>query len=343
MTYLSVLGGFLLLALCGDLLVRGAVGLATRLGISALTIALTVVALGTSAPELFVSVDAALEGAPDLAIGNVVGSNIANILLVLGLPALLHPVSCRGRALGANTAIMIGVSLLLTALCFLGQLERGQGLLLLVLLGVYFAWSRFDLRTHRLEARLRAAEARALAADVKETGALVEHAVEDVIEEDVPSKAMSSLVVAIFILIGCAGLPLGAHLVVAGGAEIARAFGLSEAAIGLTLVAVGTSLPELATSLMAAWRREDDVAIGNVVGSNIVNILAILGLSSLMAPLPVAPNFLRVDLWVMLLAAFAVLPMVMRRGTITRWTGALFVLAYAIYVYTLLERGGAAA
>lgn len=341
MMYLSVLGGFVLLMLCGDLLVRGAVALAARFGVPSLVIALTIVAVGTSMPELVISADAALQGSPDIALGNVVGSNIANILLVLGLPALIYPMSCADGSLKRNTMIMLGASVLLIALCLLGPLNRGEGLLLLVLLGIYIAWSLLEVQTHRLEARARAAEARALALEVKETGKAMEAAVEQVIVRDVPTVTMSWLVIAALILVGCAGLPVGAHLVVAGGTAIARAFSVPEATIALSLVAIGTSLPELSTSLMAAWRKEHDIAIGNVIGSNIVNILGILGVSSLIAPLPVAATFLHVDLWVMLLAAFAIVPTVMARGSITWWKGAAFVLAYAIYIVSILHRGSA--
>ena len=339
MIYLELLGGFVLLVLCGDLLVRGAVGLAARFHVSPLVIALTVVALGTSMPELVISADATLQGSPDIAIGNVVGSNIANILLVLGLPALIYPISCGGRALVSNTWIMVGASVMLIALAFFGEFNRGEGLLLLVMLGIYLAWSQVDARAHRLAARAAAAEARALALEMKEAGKAVEQAVEEAIDRDVPSTAMSSIVIGAFILVGCAGLPLGAHLVVAGGTGIARAFAVPEAVIALSLIAVGTSLPELATSLMAAWRREHDVAIGNVVGSNIINILAVLGVSAMISPLSIAPNFLRADLWVMLLAALALTPVVIARSSITRWMGAAFVLAYAIYLFSILQRG----
>lgn len=342
MMYLSVLGGFVLLVLSGDLLVRGAVGLASRFGTSPLVIAVTVVALGTSMPELVISADAALQGSPEIALGNVIGSNIANILLVLGLPALISPLSCSDGSLKGSVLIMLGASAALTALCFLGPIGRGEGLLLLVLCGAYVAWSLLEVRTHRLEARALAAEARALALEVKEPGKAVEQAVEHAIVKNVPTAATSWAVIAAFTLIGFVGLPLGAHLVVSGGTAIARAFAVPEATIALTLVAVGTSLPELTTSLMAAWRKEHDVAIGNVIGSNIINILAILGVSSLIAPLPVAANFLHVDLWAMLLAAFAIVPTVMSRARITWWKGAMFVLAYAIYMVSIFQRGSEA-
>lgn len=339
MTYLSFAGGLVLLMLGGDLLVRGAAGLAARAGVSPLVIALTVVALGTSMPELVISVEAALRGSPDIALGNVVGSNIANILLVLGLPALIHPIACGGQSLGFNTWLMLGASLLLIVLCFLGPLTQGEGLLLVVLLAAYLAWSAREARRHRIEARERASAAAALVREVGETRRLIEHAVEEIVEKDVTPAAMSRLVIGVFIVVGCIGLPIGAHLVVVGGTGIARAFGVPEAAIALSLIAVGTSLPELSTSLMAAWRRQHDLAIGNVVGSNIINILAILGVTSLIAPLPVAANFLHFDLWVMLLAALAIVPTVRARGSITRGKGAIFVLFYAVYLFTVFHYG----
>lgn len=337
MTYLSLAAGLLLLLLCGDLLVRGAAGLAARAGVSPLVIALTVVALGTSMPELVISVDAALRGSPDIALGNVVGSNIANILLVLGVPALVYPIACRSQALGLNTGFMLAASGLLIALCFLGPLTRGEGLLLVALLAAYLAWSAWTARRYRIDAREQTAKAEALVRDVKETGRLVEHAVEDIVEKDVKPAVMSRLVIGVFILVGCIGLPVGAHLVVEGGSELARIFGVPDAVIALSLIAAGTSLPELSTSLMAAWRRQYDLAIGNVVGSNIINILAILGVTSLIAPLPVAANFLHFDLWVMLLAALAIVPTVVARGSITRTRGAIFVLSYAIYLFAIFQ------
>lgn len=316
MMYLSLAAGLVILLLCGDLLVRGAAGLAERAGLSPLIIALTVVALGTSMPELFISVSAAYHGAPDIALGNVVGSNIANILLVLGLPAILYPIACSHHALRLNTSFMLAASGLLIVFCFLGPLASLQGQLLLVALAAYLIWSARDARRHPADAIVQTAE----------TITMVEH--------------MPRATIAGFILVGCIGLPLGANLVVEGGTLMARSFGVSDAVIALTLIAVGTSLPELATSLMAAIRKRHDVAIGNVIGSNIINILAILGVTALIMPLPVAPNFLRLDLWVMLLAAFAIVPTVLARGTITRVMGALFVAAYVAYVYAIFHNAG---
>lgn len=316
MMYASLAAGLVVLLLCGDLLVRGAAGLAERAGLSPLVIALTVVALGTSMPELVVSVSAALQGSPDIALGNVVGSNIANILLVLGVPAMLYPIACSHHALRLNTAFMLAASGMLIVFCLVGPLTRGEGQLLLVALAGYLVWSARDAKRHPADA----------IEQTTETITKVEH--------------MPRLTIAGFILVGCIGLPIGAHLVVEGGTTMARSFGVSDAVIALTLIAVGTSLPELATSLMAAIRKRHDVAIGNVIGSNIINILAILGVTSLIMPLPVAPNFLRLDLWVMLLAAFAIVPTVLARGSITRTKGAVFVAAYIAYVYAIFHNAG---
>tara|TARA_R110000868_G_scaffold163559_2_gene395804 strand:- start:5727 stop:6683 length:957 start_codon:yes stop_codon:yes gene_type:complete len=314
--YFSLAAGLLVLTLCGDLLVRGAAGLAERAGLSPLIIALTVVSLGTSMPELFISVSAALRGSPDIALGNVVGSNIANILLVLGIPAMLYPIACSHHALRLNTGFMLAASGLLIVFCLVGPLTRGEGEFLLVALVAYLAWSAWDAKRYPADAIVQTAE----------TITLVKH--------------MPRATIAGFILVGCIGLPVGAHFVVEGGTLMARSFGVSEAVIALTLIAVGTSLPELATSLMAAIRRKHDVAIGNVIGSNIINILAILGVTSLIMPLPVAPNFLQLDLWVMLLAAFAIVPTVIARGTISRSMGAFFVVAYIAYVYAIFQNAG---
>ncbi len=314
--YLSLAAGLLVLTLAGDLLVRGAAGLAERAGLSPLIIALTVVSIGTSMPELFISVSAALQGSPDIALGNVVGSNIANILLVLGLPAILYPIACSHRALRLNTGFMIAASGLLIVFCFMGPLTRGVGEILLVALVAYLAWSTWDARRHPFSA------------------------IEQTAESITKIEHMPRLTIAAFVLVGCIGLPIGAHLVVEGGTLMARSFGVSDAVIALTLIAVGTSLPELATSLMAAIRKHHDVAIGNVIGSNIINILAILGVTSLIMPLPVAPNFLRLDLWVMLLVALAIVPTIISRGTITRVRGAVFVTAYVAYVYAIFHNAG---
>ena len=339
MIYLTLILGFGLLMLCGDLLVRGSVGMAARFGVAPLIIALTIVAVGTSLPELFISADATLQGAPGLALGNIIGSNISNILLVLGLPALIYPIACSGLNLPANAWVMLASSFMLTVLCFLGPIARGEGALLLVMFVLFLSWTAMSARTHRIPGS-PASQTRKLIQTVEASGRLAETTLERVIDEPVPTAVMSWLVIAMLLLVGLAGLPLGAHLVVTGGTSIARAWSVPENIIGLTLIALGTSLPELSTSLMAAWRQQSDIAIGNVIGSNIVNVLMVIGMSSLIAPIPVAQSFLHVDLWIMLLTALAILPVIATRGSITRLNGAIFVLAYAIYLISLLQRAG---
>lgn len=343
MSWLYLAGGLVLLLVAGDFLVRGATALAARYGLSPLLIALTIVAFGTSAPELLVSVRAALSGAPGLALGNVVGSNIANILLILGLPALIMPISCIGRTVPHNMIIMMAASVLLIVLCFIGPLGFWQGVLLLSLLAAYLVYSGWDARVNpHCPSPLAAGEGDAIPAPgtpcdaFKQSGEFDTHVLP---HGDLPSENLSRRAIALKLLIGLIGLPIGARFVVDGGTEIAQVFGVSDAVIGLSLIAVGTSLPELATSVMAVIRRNDDVVVGNIIGSNIMNILAILGVTSLIAPLPVSPDFLSFHLWVMLAAVVVLLPFAMMRGKVGRGAGIFFLLAYGAYLYGMFSLG----
>ncbi len=314
----QVLAGLAVLLVAGDLLVRGAVNLALRLGIPALMVGMTVVAFGTSAPELVVSVQAVWIGAGGLALGNVVGSNIANILLVLGLPALIAPLAV-DRALRRDFAIMILATVLFMALAAGGVFHHWQALALLLGLGLM-------LGDNLRRARAIRAEAPALAEDT-----------EDLEGAD---PAMPGWKLALFLGLGVLGLPMGAHLLVAGAVDIATVLGVSDAVIGLTLVAVGTSLPELATTLLAAWRRESGVAMGNIIGSNIFNLLCIIGVAGMIGPIAVPESMLRVDLWVMAASSLLLLPFILRGAPITRPVGVALSLAYAGYIAFLVIRGG---
>jgi cation:H+ antiporter len=312
-----ILAGLLALVAAGDALVRGAEALSLRLGIPALIVGLTVVAFGTSAPEMVVAVVAVLSGAPALALGNVVGSNIANILLVLGLPALLVAVRTDVADCRKDYSFMLGTAVLLIVLAFAGPIGWPQALLLLAVLAAMMA------------SQVRAAMTfRAMRARVPPAGE------EDIDIEATPAP-MSWPRIALFLAAGLAGLPVGAQLLVSGAVDIARVLGVSEAVIGLTLVAVGTSLPELATSVAAALRGRADVALGNVIGSNIFNILAILGVAGLVGSLPMPAQMLRFDLWVMLAVALVLGPFVFRRRQIGHIAGAAFVALYAGYVVVL--------
>ena len=311
---LAVAFGLLALVLAGDALVRGAEALALRLGIPALVVGLTVVAFGTSAPEMIVSVVAVIDGAPALALGNVVGSNIANILLVLGLPALLVAIRTDESDYRRDYLFMLGTSVLFIALALAGPIAVPQALLLLVVLAAMMA------SQVRVAMAFRARKPTPGEEDIELAGT----------RAPMPTPRMLLLLAA-----GLVGLPLGAHYLVEGATGIARLVGISEAVIGLTLVAVGTSLPELATSVAAALKGRAEVALGNVIGSNIFNILAILGVSGLVGPLPMPPEMLRFDLWVMLAVALALGPFVYRSLPITRGVGLLMVAAYAVYVLAL--------
>ena len=314
MMYLMVAGGLIVLLVGGDILVRGAVALAQRLGVTPLIIGLTVVGFGTSAPELMVCVSAALDGAPDLAIGNVVGSNIANVLLVLGLPALIYPIACNAAGLRRDTSLMLLVSAGFVALCLTGMIGRVDGIVMVTLLFAFLVWSYVN-------AMRGDGGADAIAEEI----------------QDLAGKSRSLAVSFALVLAGIVGLIGGAKLLVEGAVQIARAAGLSEAVIGLTLVAIGTSLPELATSLVAAVRRQGDVAIGNVVGSNLFNLLGIMGVTAIVKPVPVPMSFQTLDVWVMLTAALLPLPFILRRTAIGRRAGSVLLVLYVGYVFALFH------
>ncbi len=336
--------GFAILAVAGDWLVKGAVGLALRLGIPALIVGLTVVAFGTSAPELLVSIRAVTGGAPAIALGNVVGSNIANVLLVIGLPAMISALHTSRLDIARSYLVMLGASALFIGLAFTGTFRWWAGLVLLAVLG-WMLWQSYAHAAAHRAANHRAAGKKALAREMPVAEALAEGGLAEA-DADRAKEALAAATVeapetpgwkiAAFLLAGLAGLPAGAHLLVEGAVDIARLLGVGEAIIGLTLVALGTSLPELATTVMAALRKSADVALGNVIGSNLFNLTGIVGITALVAPVPVAPEFLRFDLWVMLGASLLLAPFIFNQRDIGFWTGALFVAGYVAYVVALL-------
>lgn len=310
MDLLLVAGGLVLLVFGGDALVKGAVNLSLRLGIPALIVGLTVVAFGTSAPELLVSIQAALAGQAGIALGNVVGSNIANILLILGLPALITTIHSSTSDTTRSYWTMIATTLLLIALSLGGMLVWWHGLILLAGLALMLGDNIRLARAHQ-------------AAQEPDLEGVDDH--------------MAMWKILTFIVLGLIGLGLGARFLVDGAVNIARVLGVSETVIGLTLVALGTSLPELVTSIMAAIRRQADVAMGNVIGSNIFNILSILGITTLIAPLDVGSNFMAFDYWVMLGVALLLLPFAVLKRDITRGVGVLFVGLYVAYAVVLVS------
>ena len=308
--------GLVILLLAGDSLVRGAVNASLRLGVPALIVGLTVVAFGTSAPELLVSIQAILDDAPGIALGNVVGSNIANILLVLGVPAIISGIRTGASDTRKSYVTMIAASVLFIGLAFLGPLTWVHGLVLLAVLAVILADQTREALAHRRNGLAAAEE------DEEVEGA---------------DPSMPWWKISMFLVLGLVGLPLGADLLVDNSVSIARRFGVSETVIGLTLVAVGTSLPELATTVMAAIRREADVALGNVIGSNMFNLLAIMGVASLFGTIDVDRQFLTFDFWVMLGASLILAPFVFSRSLdLTKLWGVLFVGLYAAYLVALV-------
>lgn len=303
--------GLALLVGAGDALVRGAVSLSLRFGIPAFIVSATVVAFGTSAPELLISVEAALKDAPGIALGNVMGSNIANVLLVLGVPAVIAPLAACGHETHRNLYFMIAATALFSALTLTGIIPLWGGVLLLAV-AIAMVWDS-------VRQGLRAgASAQDHTADLQDEGG----------DPDMPKWKIAGL-----LAIGMIGLPFGAHLLIEGARAIALSLGISEAVVGLTLVAIGTSLPELATTVMAALKRQTEVAIGNVIGSNIFNLTAIIGTAAIFAPLEVPAELLVRDLWVMIGATLVLIPFVLLCRPIGRLTGALFLVGYIAYIY----------
>ncbi|MEQ8305855.1 MAG: calcium/sodium antiporter [Hoeflea sp.] len=297
--------GLALLTGGAELLVRGAISLANRLGMPPLLIGLTVVGFGTSMPELLVSLQAALGGAPAIAVGNVVGSNIANILLIVGLAAMISPIATRIPNLNRDLVMMIAASLVMLALGFAGIVSFWAGIMMFGALVGYLGWVTYTDRNRA-----------------------------DVADGEVTLR-LSGLKEALFIIGGLAGLFFGADLLVKAATSIARDFGISEAVIGLTVVAVGTSLPELATSVVAAFRRQAEMALGNVVGSNIFNILGILGITAIVVPVPVDPGMIAFDIPAMATISLAFAALIILTGRIGRIAGGAMLTAYAGYVIWL--------
>lgn len=308
--YLQAIGGFALLFAGGELLVRGAVAIARRLGISPLLIGMTIVAAATSAPELVVSVQAALGGQPDIAVGNVVGSNIANILLILGAAALLWPILFDPREVRRDTGVLAAVSVVLILIVADGVISPLEGVAFVAVYVGYLLIS-YWLEVYR--------------------GSPVAILHEHEAEEFAGVTKRAWLAVG-YLAAGLAALVFGSQLLVAGATEVTRTFGISEAVIGLTMVAVGTSLPEFATSLAAAFRGHSDVAVGNVLGSNVFNVLGILGITAIVTPVPVASSIAGGDVLVALAATVVVAPLLVWRGKIGRLEGAVLLALYAAYV-----------
>ena len=308
---LQMLVGLLLLAAGAEGLVRGSSSIARRLGLTPLMIGLTIVAIGTGSPEMVVSLDAALEGSSDLALGNIVGSNICNVALILGVAAIARPLRVRSALLKREMPIMIGVAVLFCAMLLDGEISRFDGAILMVGAIVYTAATYVAARKDR-------------DADV---------AAEFAQQQSHSPRSIPSA--TLMVAGGLAGLLIGAELLVAGAVDIAATLGMSQAVIGLTVLAIGTSLPELATSLVAALRDDADVAFGNVIGSNSLNILLIIGAVAVIHPISSA-GLRPLDLGAMVASSVALYGLMLRGAILQRWEGVLLLVGYGAYIYATL-------
>jgi cation:H+ antiporter len=305
--------GLVLLVGAGDALVRGAVALSLRLGVPAAIIGATIIGFGTSAPELLISVEAAITGSPGIALGNVVGSNVANVFLVLGIPAMIATMGGSETHANRNLYLMLGATAVFAVLLMPGVLWRWGGALLA---GICLAMILDSIRSG-MAARDRADP----------------HAIEEIAELEEVDPHMAGWKLGLLIAIGLVGLPLGADFLIAGARGIAAELGISEAVIGVTVVAFGTSLPELAATVAAAIRREADVAIGNVIGSNVFNITGVIGIAALASPVVVPAEIVGRDLWWMIAASLVLAAFVLTGRPIPRLAGAAFLAVYAAYLY----------
>jgi cation:H+ antiporter len=302
--------GVILLTGGGEILIRGAVAAARKLGVSPLLSGLLIVGFGTSAPELAVSVDAALHGQPDIALGNVIGSNISNVFLILGLCAAITPLAVQPLALRRDGLCVVGASVLFVVLAWNGSLQPRDAIVLLGALTAYLIWAWRTERDHQSPAAsVHAAEA-----------------------EELDTVPRSPLVITVSIVAGLALLIGGSRVLLIGATGLATSMGISEAVIGLTIVAVGTSLPELSISVIAALRRHADVAVGNILGSNLFNLLGILGVSAILQPLPLPDRIMQFDQWVLLGSALLLLLFLFTGRRVSRLEGIALVSLYALYL-----------
>ncbi|MEM8694944.1 MAG: calcium/sodium antiporter [Pseudomonadota bacterium] len=318
--FLAIVGGLILLILGGETLVRGAVGLAERAGVAPLIVGIVILGFGTSMPELVTSLEASLAGAPGIAWGNIVGSNIANTLLILGMAALVAPFAVTGRAVWRDAGVALAATAFLVALAFFGFVGIATGIMLLALLVTYIVMAYRHER-----------------ANTDDHGAAYDKSVAFETADPRLHEAFNGWgKPLLFTILGLAGVILGGRFLVMGSIDLARIAGMSEGVIGLTIVAIGTSLPELVTSVMAALRREGEIAFGNVVGSNIYNVLGIGGVTAIAANGGVPPSFVTFDLPLLLGLAIGLMVLLWASRHLGRITGALMVIGYFSYIGWLL-------
>ena len=313
MEYVQLLVGLLILIASGEALVKGAVGIALKLQISTLVIGMTIVSFGTSAPELLVAVKAALQEKPDIAVGAIVGSNVSNLAFILGITALVFPIYVNRDSIAIDWPMMMLANLLFYLMIFNGELSFFEGLALFSLLVLFGTWLIMRSR--------------------KKT----KKNLEDVGQAEIRTPVIVYVKYGALIVFGCIGLVYGADLFLDGADDIAVNFGVSQRVIGLTLVAIGTSLPELITSLIAAFRRQADVGIGNLIGSNIFNLLSILGITSMIKTISVHEKIINFDFFWMLAGSLIIFPMMFFRKKIGRIEGVILLTFYLLYVYFVFK------
>jgi len=307
MAYLLLLGGLAIMIVCGNLLVTGSVQLARYFKISTLVVGLTVVAYGTSTPEVFIGIRAALSGAHDIALGNVIGSNFANIGFILAMVAIILPIPIRNKSLGKDMAIMFGVTVLLLIFGLNSVISRVEAVVFLSILVFYTVWI---VRKSRKNSK----------------------------DEVIPTPTIKPLIALLMILVSFVGLYYGSGWFVDGARKLAAAWGVSERVIGISIVAVGTSAPELIVSLIAIFKKEADLSIGNIIGSNFFNIVGVLGITAVVNPIIISDQglFLNDMAWLFGISIALLLMMLpISRGIIARWESALLMLIFAVYMFTL--------
>lgn len=313
MEYVLLIGGLITLIIAGESLVRGAVGVALKFKIPTMVIGMTIVSFGTSAPELLVSLKAALEGHPELSIGNVVGSNVANIALVLGLTAMILPIAVKRSTVKVDWTIMMVATLLFFLFILNNNIEWYEGLVFVLGLIAFNIYMFKSVSKKKNETQIE------LDLDVEEV------------------KKKNMFVQFLLILLGCVGLTYGAKWLLSGAVTIAQSFGVSEHIIAVTIVAFGTSVPELITSVMAAIKKEMDISVGNLIGSNIFNILGVLGITSLVKEIPVSTQVTSIDIFWVIAISFLMFPLMIINYRINRYRGLLLFLSYAVYIYFVVS------
>lgn len=317
MEFLLIVAGLVVLIFGGDYLVKGASGIALRLNVPPMLIGMTIVALGTSAPELVVSVQAALDGNPDIAIGNVIGSNIVNVSLILALTVIIFPIAVKRDSLKFDWAVMMLASILFYLFALNNEISRLEGIVFLIALTSFILYSIYRVRKKKV-----VSEADTGVADISITD---------------PPKTKSYFVYLLYIIFGAVGLVFGARWFLEGAEAVALRLGVSERVIAISLVAFGTSVPELAASVIAAFKKEQDISLGNIIGSNLFNILGILGVTAVIQPIKInSPEIMSNDIFWMLGTSFLILPLSIFGFRLGRWQGFVLLSIYALFMYLLL-------